>query len=140
MYTYTIFCFGHQMSNNEELNNKLADFDIEFGKKINNRKWEIDFPYHGGQVAGDCQSCIFGTQISVSDSNPYFVNEVRGAKESDYIDDYNIFLQELFSDLDNNIQYVLETDEETEYKELIDELKKFCSENKADFYSVEASS
>ena len=77
MYTFNIYCFGHDLSLNKELNNKLSEFDFEFSTKINGRNWEINFPYHGGQVHGDCYSCVFGTQITDDDNNKNYIKEIK---------------------------------------------------------------
>ena len=137
MYTFNIFCFGHDLSLNKELNNKLSEFDFEFNTNINGRNWEINFPYHGGQVQGDCYSCIFGTQITDDDNNKNYIKEIKNAKESDYIDSYNQFLKILISELEN---YTNLDEYEEEIKKIIEELKIFLSENEPGFYSVEASS
>jgi len=45
MYTFNLFCFGHEMAEDPELNNLLHEFDFELSRKINGKKFEIDFPY-----------------------------------------------------------------------------------------------
>lgn len=133
MYTFDNFVFGHQLSKDKNLNNDLCEFDFEFSTKINGKEWELDFPYHGGQVRGDCYSCVFGTIITDNDNNKDYVSDIRNAKEEDYINDYNIFLDNLFRFFD---EFVLDSEEYG----VINRLKKFVAENKPEFYSVEASS
>ena len=136
MYTFNYFCFGHKLSIDKELNNELHDNDFSFSRKINNRIYEIHFPYHGGQVSGDCYSCVFGTIITDDDGNPDYIDEVRNAQESDYIDDYNTFIMEM------TIEF--ESDSYSEFEmhilKIFSKLKKFLSENNPEFYSVQASS
>lgn len=139
MYTYNLFCYGHQLSKDKELNNLLWSYDIYFPKKINGKDFEVHFPYHGGQVRGDCLSCIFGTVITDDDQNNLFVDTIRNSKESDYLDDYNQYLSDLFQELDNDIQNCSD-DEKDEYVNLVNRLKDFIKNNKPDFYCVEASS
>ena len=138
MYTYNIFCFGHELSKDKELNNLLREWDIELEEKIDKRIWEIDFPYHGGQVRGDISSCVFGTVITTDDRNPNYINIVRKAKEEDYIDDYNKFLSVVIDRIEENVELVEEP--ELDFEELITKLKSFLKENKPRFYSVEVSS
>ena len=138
MYTYNIFCFGHELSKDKELNNLLREWDIEFEEKIDKRIWEIDFPYHGGKVRGDISSCVFGTVITTDDRNPNYINIVRKAKEEDYIDDYNKFLNVVIARIEENVE--LREESELDFEELITKLKSFLKENKPKFYSVEVSS
>lgn len=134
MYTYNLYCFGHQLSSDKELNNLLHDNDLEFSKKIGNREWEVDFPYHGGQVRGDCYSCVFGTIITDDDNNTDYINEIRKSNEEDYIKDYKSFLSILLDELDNYIKL------EPELEKVISKLKEFLDKNKPTFYSVQVSS
>ena len=46
MYTYNIFCFGHEMALNKELNNFLRYYEMEFFDTIKGKEWQIDFPYY----------------------------------------------------------------------------------------------
>ena len=139
MYTFNIYCFGHDFSLNKELNNKLSEFDFEFSTKINGRNWEINFPYHGGQVYGDCYSCVFGTQITDDDNNKNYIKEIKNAKESDYIDGYNQFLKIFLSELSVENYTILDENKE-EIKKIIDDIIIFLSTNEPGFYSIEASS
>jgi hypothetical protein len=134
MYTYNIFVFGHDLSVNPKLNEAVCEFDIEFRDTLNKRKFEVSTPYHGGQVAGDLQSLIFGIVITDDDGNKNFINEVRNAKEEDYLADYQALLAKFIVDLESN------KGEEKEYDDLVDKLIKFLNSKKPGFYSVEASS
>ena len=136
MYTFNYFCFGHDLSVDKNLNNTLNEYDVEFFLSINKKDWQVDFPYHGGQINGDCYSCIFGTVIASDDNNRNYINKIRNAKEEDYINDYNEFLTKLFIDLESDAQ----GEYENEMKLLIFQLKTFIKKHKPGFYSVEASS
>lgn len=131
MYTFNLFCFGHELAQDPELNNLLNEYDFDLRHKINGRQFEVNFPYHGGQCRGDVYSCVFGIQISDSDFNPNFVKEIRSAKYEDYIDDYNQFIEWLKSEI---------TTWDDEVTEVVQRLITFLDTNKPDFYSVEASS
>ena len=133
MYTFNLFCFGLDLSVDKELNNDICSVDLEFGTIIGSRRWEVNFPYHGGQCAGDLFSCVFGTNISDSDNNPSFVSEVRSAKEEDYIGDYEKFI-------DIFLNRLREDSGDPEVKDVLDRLEEFVKYNKPCFYSVEASS
>ncbi len=147
MYTYNIFCFGHEMALNKELNNFLRYYEMEFFDTIKGKEWQIDFPYHGGQVKDDTYSCVFGTIITDDDNNPNYVNEIRNAKEENYLADYETFLDKLLTQCEDDVIHMNETFSSLEeieyreaYKQLIDELKEFTKNNKPTFYSIEASS
>jgi hypothetical protein len=148
MYTYNILCFGHELASNKELNNFLMMYDVEFFDVIKGNEWQVSFPYHGGQVKGDTHSCVFGNIITDDDDNPYYLQEVRGLKEEDYLPDYQIFLDKLFAECQDDIEHMNtnfnKSLEEIEYREayiqLIGELKQFIKKNKPKFYTVEASS
>ena len=113
MYTFNIYCFGHDLSLNKELNNKLSEFDFEFSTKINGRNWEINFPYHGGQVQGDCYSCIFGTQITDDDNNKNYIKEVCDVTENGYTFICILKIRNLIDDKE-----ILITDEQLKYMPL----------------------
>lgn len=132
MYTFNLFCFGHELAQDPELNNLLNEYDFDLRHKINGRQFEVNFPYHGGQCRGDVYSCVFGTQISDSDFNPNFVKEIRSAKYEDYIDDYNQFIEWLKSEIT--------TWDDEGIEEIAQRLITFLDTHKPDFYSVEASS
>jgi hypothetical protein len=138
MYTFNYYCFGHKLAENKKLNNLLHDYDVEFTKYINGRSWEIDFPYHGGQISGDIYYCIFGTIITDDDCNPNYVDEVRNSKEQDYIEDYYKFIEVLLTELQKDVE--ASKDSEPEFEKIFNMLKEFLSKNDPKFYSVEASS
>ncbi len=132
MYTYNLFCYGHVMANNPELNEELHENDVQFKTTINGKTYEIDFPYHGGQTAGDIASCVFGTVIHDDyHKNANFVKLIKNAKESDYKDNYNQFLKQLFEYLTSG-EYISEKS--------IKELKHFLDKNQPEFYLLEVSS
>lgn len=138
MYTYNLFCFGHQLSKDKQLNNELNEMDAEFTTNIGNTRWELDFPYHGGQVSGDVYSCVFGTIITDDDGNEFYTDEVRLAKEENYIEGYNTFLERLFVRLEEDIDSC--EDFKSEFESAVNRLKKFVKDNKPKFYSVQVSS
>ncbi len=138
MYTYNVFCFGHNMMNNPELNNKLREY-ITYSTQIKNKKYVVEFPYHGGQVCGDVSSCIFGVEITDNDNNKNFLNKIRNAKESDYIDEYNEFLKKLIKDLDEDKTNAHE-DCDIGYDYFVEELKNYIQTHKPEFYLIEVSS
>ena len=92
-------------------------------------------PYHGGQVAGDVQSIIFGTIVTDDDGNKLFAKEIKGAKKKDYKSDYKLFIDAFLNDLDQN-----RIEDDDEYDEFVDKLTKFIKNTKPDFYMVESSS
>lgn len=134
MYTYNLVCYGHQLSLNPDLNNSLNELDLEISTRINNKKWEIDFPYHGGQCSGDVYSCVFGTIIIDDDNNPNFVDEIRNLKEEDYASDYDTFLDFVFKEIED----IMET--EPDIVEVFNSLNEFVRNNQPKFYQVQVSS
>ena len=139
MYTLNLFCFWHKMSLDKELNNLIVDLDLYFKTSINGRDWELSFPYHGGQVNGDCYSIIFGTVITDDDDNENYIDEIRNANEKDYINDYNEFITKLLIAFDEDAK-ICDAETNGEYSKILDRLKKFINTNKPEFYSVEVSS
>lgn len=139
MYTFNNFCFGHKLAKDKELNNLVHEYDLAFSTVINGKNFEIDFPYHGGQVRGDCYSCIFGTVITDDDQNNQYIDTVRSVKESDYLTDYQQFINELILSLEADITNCSD-DELDDYQDFVNRLKEFIHNNKPEFYSVEASS
>lgn len=134
MYTYNLYCFGHKLSEDKELNNLLSEYDIEFSRKIKDRIWAVDFPYHGGKVRGDCYSCVFGTIITDDDNNDDYINEIKNSTEKDFIVDYNEFLSILLSELEKEVE------SEKEFSSVVSRLKTFLEKNSPTFYSVQVSS
>jgi len=114
------------MSRNKELNNLLHDYDLEFSKVINGKKFEISFPYNGSQVSGNIYSVIFGISITDDDQNPNYIDEVRGSKSSDYEVEYQQFLDEYIKDLSSDIE--------------LSEITKYLKSTEPEFYSIQASS
>ena len=138
MYTFNIYVFGHNLSKDKELNNSLNSFDIQFGKKINGKDFELQFPYHGGQCGDVTYSCVFGCQISTDEFNPNHINEIRKFKEEDYIKDYSLFIDALKEELSKWKGSVDMDDEEMD--QIIVDLFTFIDNNEPELYSVEASS
>jgi len=134
MYTFNHFVFGHDLSVDKELNNSINELDIEFNTTINGKEFEVDFPYHGGQVHGDLYSCVFGHIITDDDNNKDYINKIRTAKAEDYIEEYNVFISALIDDLNNNKGI------DDDYDQCVDKLIAFLQSNKPYFYTVEASS
>ena len=135
MYTFNIFIYGHKLANDKEINNLVHAFDLDFRKTINDKKFEVSAPYHGGQVAGDLHSIIFGTNITDDDHNPNFVNTVRSVKEEDYKKDYTEFLELFKRDLLDNKGLG-----EDDYDEAVDKIIVFLDSTNPEFYTIEASS
>lgn len=144
MYTYDIFCYGHDLSKDPELVNDLNEYDIQFRTDVpihgnkpiqvssDTRRFELDFPYHGDMF--DPPPCVCGIEITSSDGNKGFNKEVRGANESDYEESYQVFLERLFPHLDQYLQYG------GGIENIIGRLRTFVEENDPEFYTVEASS
>lgn len=149
MYVINNFMYGHNMSKNKKLNNFIHDFDIEFdGKTINGVEYQVDCPYHGGQVLGDTYSVMFGVFITYDDQNPSYVEEVRNTSEDKYNKGYQEFIKLYLENLD---EYIEETKswgkednwsegDKKEFEKTALELKKFLTETEPEFYSVESSS
>lgn len=130
MYTYNILVYGHDISNNPELNNQLVDYDLEFYSD----GYEVDFPYHGGQVRGDVYSVVFGEYITDNDGNPNYITKVREVKEEDHKEGYLKFVEKYKN-------YLLEDKGvEDDYDEFVDKLVEYLDKTEPCFYSVEASS
>ena len=134
MYIIDNFVFGHELALNKKINNALVDFDAEFSTLVNKKRFVVEFPYHGGQVAGNTYSVIFGAPITDDDGNKDFIKEVRNAKEEDYADDYNKFIEEYIVALNENLG------QDAEYDAFIGELIDYLKNTKPGFYSVESSS
>ena len=132
MYTYEVVLFGHNISIDEDLNNKLHGYDMKFSKTLNGKKFDMDTPYHGG---GGVYPIIFGYYLTDTDNNPNFIKEIRSAKEEDLINDYNIFLEEFKQMLIDNLGCY-----EPEYDEFVKEILIFFDEHQPEFYSVQVSS
>ena len=130
MYTFNYFRFGHKMSRNKELNNLLHDYDLEFSKVINGKKFEISFLYNGSQVSGNIYSVIFGISITDDDQNPNYIDEVRRANSSDYEVEYQQFLDEYVDWIKSDGSNI----------ELANLLLNYLNSNKPEFYSVQGSS
>jgi len=134
MYTFNFFVYGHDIKNSPELNDELHDCDLEFTEQINGFKFEVDFPYHGGQVAGDVCSTIFGTVIADDDGNSNYTNEVRNAKEEKYKENYILFLEKFKEHMTKNLGV------DSGYDEVVNNLIEYLENTQPGFYSVEASS
>lgn len=154
MYTYNNFVYGHDLSINKELNNNISEFDISFQSNINGKNYEVNSPYHGGQVNGDTMSVIFGHILTDDDDKSNYVMTVRSAKEEDYQEDYKLFLERFFINEQEGIDEMKDVTSElgrwyveqnrtqqiTEYETFINQLKDFTDNNLPTFYQVEASS
>lgn len=139
MYTFNLFVYGHKMSENKELNNKVSDFDLYCPKFINNKKFEIDCPYHGGQITGDVYSVVFGTVITDDDRNPNLISEIQNMKKEDYEKDYLEYLDFVKKDLVDN-KNIDGDEEDQEYNLFVDELIDYLDNTEPQFYQVESSS
>lgn len=66
------------------------------------------------------------------------MDEIKSAKEENYIDDYNTFLKKVFSRLEEDME---SDDEFRKFCEpTVNRLKEFIKNNKPTFYTVEVSS
>ncbi len=133
MYTYNIFCFGHQLEKNPDITDLVYELDLVFKYRVGDLKYSVEFPYHGGKCDGDIYSIIFGVEITDNDFNPDFIDQVRNAKEEDYKEGYNLFLDEYKKYLNDCI-----TDDEDEVQ--IKNIIEFLDNYDPKFYSVEVSS
>ena len=132
-----MFCYGINTSVNEVLNNFIADYDLEFSKKVNKINYEVSTPYHGGQCSGDIYSVVFGTYITDDDNNPDYIKTIRTSNEEDYKESFDIFKSEYIDELKS----ILESDSfDEEETKLFNELIIFIENEEPSFYDVEASS
>ncbi len=133
MYTYHNFVFGHDLSLNEELKNEVLEFGFEMSEEINGRRFEISAPYHGGRG----KPIIVGVIITDDDvTNKNYINEVRSAKEEDYLNDYNTFVESV----KKNLIADMGVDDGEDYDKFTDQLIDFLDNNKPIFYNVEVTS
>ncbi len=132
MYTFNLFCFGHDLSSNEDLVNLLYehDFLFSFSKGEN---WKVDSMYHGGSTS---IPFVLGNVIISDDDvdKKTFLKKIRQSKEDEYIKDYKHFLSEYLEHLDS------ETKSDQKLIDIVDELKTFLNNNEPCFYLLEASS
>lgn len=142
MYTYNLFCFGHELAIDHKLNNLLAEYDFYIKTEIGGKVFGVDFPYHGRQCKGDTYSCLFGCEITDSDCNPNFIKEIRAADENDYLEHYNDFLKALKVQADEWTEEWVEDyrDQAQAFKEIVERLFKFLDDNEPCFYTIEVSS
>jgi hypothetical protein len=119
------------MSKDEELNEMICEFDIYYNQMIDDIKWEVDFPYHGGAILSPC---VFGTQITDDDGNKNLIAEIKGMKESDYAKTYEKFLDGMMADME------ADAEDDADYAVLVNKLKDFIANNEPEFYSVQLSS
>jgi hypothetical protein len=145
MYTYNSYVYGLNFSVNKKLNKFLSDNDLEFRSKINGTDFECTFPYHGGQVAGDTVSVIFGHRFTDTDGNPGHVKEIFNYDKEKSKASYQQFAGAYILELD---EFIKEAEKENwfnekelaEYKATIEEIKEFIRNGEPDIYSVEESS
>ena len=137
MYYYKL-CYGHQLDTNPKLNKLILDDpDIfDYSKEINNRTWRVDGKFN-------VRSCIFGTIISCSWENgrlnQNYCDDVRSAKESDYQEDYQLFLDWLSNELKTYPNWEDSTLEHSSGCSILvvkDQLTEFLLNNKPKFYMV----
>jgi hypothetical protein len=136
MYTFKHYVYGHDLSKEPELNNGLWEFDLCYSKVINDKEFEIEYPYHGGQISGDVYSCIFGCIITDDDNNDNLISEIQNFKKEDYEKDYLTFIDFVKKDLIDNKGI----DDDTNYDSLVDKIISFLDSNEPKLYTVEASS
>jgi hypothetical protein len=119
------------LSKDPELNNDLWKIDTEFSTTINKNRWELRFPYHGGQLYPPW-SCILGLEIT--DSKTKNAVEIFSQfREELYIDDYNKFLKMMSISLRKNFT-------KTDDLKVVERLESFLDENSPEIYIVEVSS
>lgn len=157
MYTFNIYVYGHDFSQNKELNNGLSEiYDMEFTDKVilkgREVEFEVDFPYHGGQVAGDVYSCVFGYVITDDDvyepkGRASYINDIKNFNENTYYDHYMVFVdhfkkefEEIITELDQDPRFK-QTKKDKEFnQEFKKKLFDFLDNTQPTLYSVEASS
>lgn len=128
MYTYDLFVYGHDISNEEKLINLFSSNDISFFKEMNGRLYELMSHYHGGAYI---IPYTLGITITDSDGDNDFVTTIRKANEDDYKKDYMTFISLLLKYLDENIGQDNTT---------LIEFKNFISKTHPKFYAVQVSS
>lgn len=145
MYTFDIFCYGHDFSKDSKVSTLFADImcsdsfyynqqSDKIVRKLDNPPeilYEVYFPYHGGQTS-TCSIC-FGVCIATSEANSDYTREVRSAKKKDYSEVYEKFVAAFK-------RYLNEIYSEFASAEEIKPIIEFLDSNKPCFYSVEASS
>lgn len=152
MYTFDIFCYGHNFSKDREVSRLLCDvmasecfhYNQQSDKIVRNLAsspkilYEVDFPYHGGQTSSDTPSICFGVCVTTSESNPDYIREVRDAKEETYSQDYGKFVAAFKRFLSE--EYHEHFSDSSLSAEEINPIIAFLDSNEPCFYNVEASS
>jgi len=131
MYTYNLFIYGHDLLQDEDLLDDISGFEFHFIRVIDGKKFEVSTRYHGGSKY---EPMVLGTEITDTDNNPGFVNEVRMANETDYAENYAEFIRLFKSELES------ERGADSEYDSAVDRLLKFIDSTKPGFYLLEVSS
>lgn len=141
MYTYNYFCFGHDLSKDKNLIDRLYEWDIDHSKMINGNEYTLRFHYHGGKCGDDPHSCVLGVVITDDDNNSNYINEVRNVREVQYVLDYIEFINDLFTILKQDCDSdAFEGNDKEDFKKLVDDLSVFLRDNVPGFYTVEVSS
>ena len=143
MYIINEFIFGYDLNEDLELKQMIEDIDLEFSKSINGLNFEIYRPYHGSCMSlKDCP-IQFGVSITDDDMNSDYVNEIRNAKEEDYLDSFKefveIFKKEAFNAYSekDKVKYFKEYEE---YTNTLKEIIKRLDNLEPKFYTLETSS
>lgn len=137
MYIINNLMYGHNFSKNKELSDLLYEYDVYETQSKGSIEYKVQLPYHGGQVAGDIPSVMFGAFITDDDGNPSYVKELREAKEETYKEGYQEFVQYFLTAMKGSVE---QDPSDEEYNEFVEKLERFLSENEPEFYSVESSS
>lgn len=141
MYIINNLMYGHNLSENRELSELIWEYDVDFKREKNGVCYRVHRPYHGGQVADEIPSIMFGAEITDDDGNRDYIKQAREAKEETYQKDYQEFVQEFLTDLKANVGLDEDyADDEEDYSKFVEKMEKFLSENEPEIYSVESSS
>ena len=139
MYTFNTYVFGHNTKKDEKIHNLFLIYDLYFSEVYNGMKFEVDTPYHGGALKELEFPVIIGHTITDDDDNPDFLNEVRSSKEEDFIDSYQLFINDFKKIITDDIDRCDEFEKE-EYEKDVNTILTFLDNNKPEFYLVECSS
>jgi len=135
MYLINEFVYGYDLNDDIELKKLISNFDLEYYKIINNKSYELSSPYNGDCIGIKNCPLLLGVVITTNEFNDNFLKEVRNAKEEDYIDSFNKFVDYLkYRIIEDKNKYLKKY--ENEILMIIDKLNKL----KPKFYMIETTS
>lgn len=137
MYIINNFVYGHRMFRSPALNNEMVENELSFRTNVNGKIYEVDFPYHGGQVDGDIYSVIMGHLITSDDGNENYTDEMIAViqNENEYREEYNIFLKRYIENIEGGRGGYGEN-----YDSVLDDLIEYLNNTEPEFYTVQSSS